>query len=63
VVLKVKEQEVKEADSIVQAEAESKEKAKKAFSVWSIALIICVLVVAIGLSLFQEDIEVLYFAF
>jgi hypothetical protein len=48
----VKEQEVKEADSIVQAEAESKEKAKKAFSVWSIALIICVLVVAIGLVVY-----------
>jgi len=49
VVLKVKEQEVKEADSIVQVEAETKEKAKKDFPVWSIALMIFVLIVVIGL--------------
>ena len=45
----VKEQEVKETDSIVQAETESKEKTKKAFPVWYIALIVGALVVAIGL--------------
>jgi hypothetical protein len=43
-VAKIKEQEIKEADSIVQAESESKEKTKKAFPVWYIALIVCVLV-------------------
>ena len=43
-VLKIKEQEVKETDSIVQVESESKEKAKKAFPVLYIALIVCVLV-------------------
>ena len=47
-VLKVKEQEVKETDSIVQVESESKEKAKKDFPVWCIALMIFVLVVVIG---------------
>jgi hypothetical protein len=45
----VEEQEVKETDSIVQAESESKEKAKKYFSVWYIALMICVLMVATSL--------------
>jgi hypothetical protein len=43
----VKEVEVKETDSVVQAEAESKEKAKKDFPVWYIALIVCVLVFVI----------------
>jgi hypothetical protein len=42
----VKEQEVKETDSIVQVESESKEKTKKDFPVWHIALIVCVLVTA-----------------
>ena len=50
----VKEQEVKETDSIVQAEAESKEKMKKAFPVWYITLMICVLVVVIGLRLHHQ---------
>jgi len=37
----------------VQAEAESKEKAKKDFSVWYIALMICVLVAAmVGVVIF-----------
>jgi len=48
VVLKIEEQEVKETDSIVQTEAESKEKVKKDFPVWYIALIVGALVVAIG---------------
>jgi len=43
----VKEQEVKETDSVVQAETESKEKAKKDFPVWYIALMIFVLVLVI----------------
>jgi hypothetical protein len=42
----VKEVEVKEVDSVVQAESESKEKAKKDFPVWYIALIVGALVVA-----------------
>ena len=45
-VLKVEEQEVKETDSIVQAESESNEKAKKAFPVLYIVLIVCILVLA-----------------
>jgi hypothetical protein len=48
----VKEQEVKETDSVVQAESESKEKAKKDFPVWYIALIVGVLVVVIGLRVY-----------
>jgi hypothetical protein len=40
----VKEQEIKETDSVVQAETESKEKTKKAFPVLYIVLIVCVLV-------------------
>ena len=47
--MSMKEQEVKETDSVVQVETESKEKAKKDFSVWYIALMIFVLVVVIGL--------------
>ena len=53
-VLKVKEQEVKEADSVVQVESESKEKAKKDFPVWYIALIVGVLVVVIGLRVHHQ---------
>jgi len=50
----VKEQEVKETDSIVQVETESKEKAKKDFPIWYIALMICVLGVVIGLRLHHQ---------
>jgi len=50
----VKEQEVKETDSIVQAESESKEKAKKDFPVLHIALIVGALVVVIGLRVYHQ---------
>jgi hypothetical protein len=52
VVLKIEEQEVKETDSVVQVETESKEKAKKDFPVWYIALRVGALVVVIGLRVY-----------